>query len=316
MREKRFFGTSFNLSSPIKVYRFGWLFLAGTSAIYLFFIAVRTGLGLNFEMATQPIQNRAASIQGTKSGMIEPQNNRRQIYTGHQIQQGHSEQQQHNLQQQNAQRTAALIQRSRNFQRPAHIQQQQYNNTHQTISMHKANLLVTPSTRSQNHLAVQRNATPQQKTQLKNNAQRPQRPRIRTVKIRRDQQPVPVRQGNFIGNAGYAQGFVQDLQFHSDTPAKVRPSPPGKAIKAQYGIKLAKARNVSEIRQQWARLNTRHFKLLRRLAPLIYKENTGDQFPIKLIVGPFNTPEKAIKFCATLKTTYDCNLKRYSGTPL
>ncbi len=311
MQAKRFFGIPLNFSSPIEVYRSGWLFLAGTSALYLFFIIIRSGLGLSFELTPQQLNNQAANIHRSHSNLTISKNEARGRNTSYATNQ-------------NVQHREALIQRSRTFKRQE--QQPTYNRQEvpQSAAMHKANLLISPGSRTSvqqttehvgNNRNVKRrspNANIRQHIDRNTNNQQ----RIRTVQIRRESPQTPVVQGNFISNAGYAQGFVQDLQFHTDNSPNIQPAKKKKMAKALYGINLAKARSVSEIRQHWARLNSRYFKLLRTLDPLIYKDNSGDQFPIKLIVGPFHTPESAIKFCARLQTTYDCNLKRYSGTPL
>ncbi|MGH1350202.1 MAG: SPOR domain-containing protein [Methyloligellaceae bacterium] len=308
MQAKQTSGISIKLSSPIEVYRFGWMLLAGTSAIYLFFIVVRSGLGLSFELSPQELHNRTASMQRMQTGAVSRTNNRQQVYSASQKQAALTSRQ-------SAQRTVALSNRSQEFQ-PSNqaVQRQHYQHTvPQTIPMHKANLLVSPEMRTQRqNAASQRNG-------IQNNRQPANNPRIRTVHIRQQPQKTPVVQGNFISNAGYAQGFVQDLQFHTDSKSQAQPRKNIRNIRqarALYGVRLAQARSVSDIRKHWARLNSKYFKMLRPLNPLIFKVNTGDQYPVKLIVGPFQSPESAIKFCARLKTTYDCNLKRYMGTPL
>lgn len=281
-----------SFKNPVDVYRMGWLGLAGTSVVYMLVILVRTGLGMD-SSATQ----QARYTHSSSASQLAMRNNNY----------GRS-------QNSYAQRTHSYAQQKSAAQ--AYYANSQKNQVHRASDKTETRTARSPQEKIRLIRSQARSSNGNQLATSESKGTRATASNKVTAKSLPQKNRHADPAYTYMNQANYMQKFTYDLNDASYTKPVIKVVKARKVNHDIFGVRLAKGKSVVAIRNEWRKLKNKYKKPLRNLEPLIIKENNGDGYPIQLIVGPFSDSPSAVRFCASIYRRFNCNLKRYNGSPL
>ncbi len=301
-----------SFKNPVDVYRMGWLGLAGTSIVYMAVILVRAGLGLDSSPTPQVRYTQSAH----SSQMASRTDVRNNAYRGGQYQGTQAGSHQNSGYRNSAQKAhyenayKAPVYQAAGKQEP-----KAYRTPQEKIRLIRTQAKAKKATQHSNSRQTQ----PVTRRGQSQSASRKQ-PAKRVVA--NTDRRAPRKNGNadtalnYMNQANYMQKFTYDLNDAGHVKPVIKVIKARKINHDIFGVRLAKGKTVGAIRKEWGKLKKKYRKPLRNLEPLIIKEKNGDGYPVQLIVGPFSDSPSAVRFCASIYRRFNCNLKRYNGSPL